>query len=138
MVHEMNLFATFANIVGGRVPSDRTMDSIDHAAFFLGEQETSGREGIVVYVGKEIYGVKWRNWKMTFKEVERGTDTVVEYLLPRFYYLYTDPKDEYPLLPGSLGNLWVRWPAGQVLTDHLVSLKAEPPVPPGAKDPYSP
>jgi hypothetical protein len=35
-------------------------------------------------------------------------------------------------------NLWVRWPAGQVLTKHLASLKQEPPVPPGAPDPYKP
>ena len=73
-----------------------------------------------------------------FKEVERGTDAVEVYPLPRFYNLYTDPKEEYPLLPDSLGNLWVRWPAGQVLTDHAVSLKKETPVPPGAPDPYLP
>ena len=138
IVHEMDLFATFANIMGGRVPTDRKMDSIDQTAFFLGEQETSNREAIVVYVGQEIYGVKWRNWKMMFKELERGTDPLIEFPLPRFFNLYTDPKEEYPLLPDSLGNLWVRWPAGQVLTDHLASLKEEPPVPPGAEDPYSP
>ena len=138
IVHEMDLFATFANVAGGSVPDDRIMDSIDQTDFFSGEQEESNRDGIVVYVGQDIYGVKWTNWKMMFKEVERGTDAVVEYPLPRFYNLYTDPKEEYPLLPDSLGNLWVRWPAGQVLTDHLTSLKEEPPVPPGTPDPYLP
>ena len=69
---------------------------------------------------------------------ERSHDAVVEYPLPRFYNLFTDPKEEYPLLPDSLGNLWVRWPAGQVLTEHLASLKKEPPVPPGIPDPYVP
>ena len=138
IVHEMDLFATFANVAGGRVPDDRTIDSIDQTDFFTGEQEDSNRDGIVVYVGTDIYGVKWTNWKMMFKEVERGTDAVSEYPLPRFYNLYTDPKEEYPLLPDSLGNLWVRWPAGQVLTEHLASLKEETPVPPGAPDPYVP
>jgi arylsulfatase len=138
IVHEMDLFATFANLVGGRVPDDRMIDSIDQSDFFLGKQEDSNREGIVVYVGNDIYGVKWRNWKMMFKEVARGTDSVVTYPLPRFHNLYVDPKEEYGLTDESIANLWVRWPAGQVLTDHLVSLKEEPPVPPGAKDPYSP
>ena len=138
IVHEMDLFATFANVAGGRVPDDRKMDSIDQTAFFNGKQEKSDREGIVVYVGTDIYGVKWRNWKMMFKELERGTDAVLEFPLPRFYNLYTDPKESYPLLPASLGNLWVRWPAGQVLTDHLASLKEEPPVPAGMPDPYTP
>jgi hypothetical protein len=32
----------------------------------------------------------------------------------------------------------VRWPAGKVLTDHLKSLKKNPPVPAGAPDPYQP
>ena len=138
IVHEMDLFATFANLVGGRVPDDRMIDSIDQSDFFLGNQEASNREGIVVYVGNDIYGVKWRNWKMMFKEVARGTDSAVTYPLPRFHNLYVDPKEEYGLTDESIANLWVRWPAGQVLTDHLASLKEEPPVPPGAKDPYSP
>jgi arylsulfatase len=138
IVHEIDLFATFARFAGGRIPDDRIMDSIDQSTFLLGQKKKSGRDAIVVYVGKDIYGVKWQNWKMMFKEVNRGTDAVAEYPLPRFYNLFTDPKEEYPLLPDSLGNLWVRWPAGQVLTDHLVSLKKEPPVPPGIPDPYVP
>ena len=138
IVHEIDLFATFANVVRGRVPDDRKIDSIDQTPFFLGRQEKSNREGIVVYVGTEIYGVKWRNWKMMFKELERGTDPLIEFPLPRFFNLYVDPKEEYPLTAETLGHLWVRWPAGQVLLEHLASLKEEPPVPPGARDPYSP
>ena len=138
IVHEMDLFATLANIVGGRVPDDRTIDSIDHTAFFLGQQENSNREAVVVYVGAEIYGVKWRNWKMMMKELERGTDPPMTFPFPRFYNLYVDPKEEYPLTDESGQHLWVRWPAGQVLTDHMASLKEEPPVPPGAPDPYKP
>ena len=75
---------------------------------------------------------------MMLKELNRGTDSLVEYPLPRFYNLHTDPKEEYPLTYQTLENLWVRWPAGQVLTDHLASLQEEPPVPPGAQDPYTP
>jgi arylsulfatase len=138
IVHEIDLFATFANIVGGRVPTDRKMDSIDQTAFFLGEQEESSREAFVVYVGNDIYGVKWRNWKMMFKELNWGTDSVKSFPLPRFFNLYADPKEEYPLTYETIGNLWVRWPAGQVLIDHAQSLKDEPPIPAGAPDPYSP
>jgi len=138
IVHEMDLFATFAKLVGGRMPEDRKIDSADQSAFLLGQQEKSNRDGIVVYVGKDIYGVKWRNWKMMMKELERGSDAVLEYPLPRFYNLYVDPKEEYPLTDETIQHLWVRWPAGQVLTDHLTSLKEEPPVPPGTPDPYRP
>ena len=76
IVHEIDLFATFARFAGGRVPDDRIMDSIDQSAFLLGQKKKSDRDGIVVYVGKDIYGVKWQNWKMMFKELNRGTDAV--------------------------------------------------------------
>ena len=35
--------------------------------FFLGETNKSGREGFIVYMGNDIFGVKWRNWKLHFK-----------------------------------------------------------------------
>jgi len=138
IVHEIDLFATFSNVSGGSMPDDRIIDSVDQTAFFTGQQDNSDRDGIVVYVGSDIHGVKWKNWKMMLKELNRGTDSLVEYPLPRFYNLHTDPKEEYPLTYQTLENLWVRWPAGQVLTDHLASLQKEPPVPPSAPDPYTP
>jgi arylsulfatase len=138
IVHAMDLYATFANIAGGSVPDDRVIDSIDQTEFFLGEQEPSNRDAFVVYVGNDLFGVKWRNWKMMFKEVERGTDAKRTYDFPRFYNLYSDPKEEYPLTSATAGHFWVRWPMGVVLTDHMTSLAQEPPIPPGTPDPYSP
>jgi arylsulfatase len=134
----MDLFATFAKLVGGRIPDDRKIDSKDQSAFFLGQQEKSNREAIVVYVGNDVFGVKWRNWKVAFKELERGSDALIQYPLPRFYNLYVDPKEEYPITDETIQHLWVRWPAGKVMVEHVASLKAEPPVPPGAPDPYTP
>jgi arylsulfatase len=84
IVHAMDLYATFADIAGGTVPEDRVIDSVDQTAFFLGEQEQSNRDAFVVYVGNDLFGVKWRNWKMMFKEVERGTDEKKTYDFPRF------------------------------------------------------
>ena len=73
------------------------------------------------------------------KEVEQGADVPVKaYSVPLFFDLYTDPKEEHPLDPRWIENGWVRWPAGQVLVDHAVSLKKEPPIPPGTPDPYTP
>jgi arylsulfatase len=138
IVHAMDLYATFANMAGGSVPDDRVMDSIDQTSFFLGEQEQSNRDAFIVYVGNDLFGVKWRNWKMMFKEVERGTDAKRTYDFPRFYNLYNDPKEEYPLTKATAGHFWVRWPMGVVLTDHMTSLAQEPPIQPGTPDPYSP
>jgi arylsulfatase len=138
IVHEMDLYATFASIAGGRVPDDRVMDSVDQTAFFLGKQEKSDRDALIVYVGNDLFGVKWRNWKMMFKEVERGTDEKKTWGFPRFFNLYNDPKEEYPLTKATAGHLWVRWPMGTHLTAHMASLGKEPPIKPGTPDPYVP
>jgi arylsulfatase len=138
IVHEMDLFATLAQIAGGEVPDDRVIDSLDQTGFFMGETDESARESVVVYVGRELYGVKWRDWKMMVKEISTiAGDPVRSYGVPLFYNLLLDPKEEYPVLHAP-PNFWVRYPAGQVLVDHGASLQLEPPIPPGTPDPYQP
>jgi len=138
IVHEMDLYPTFANIVGGTIPGDRVIDGVDQTDFFLGKQEKSNREGIILYVGNDLFGVKWRNWKMMFKEVVRGTDDKKTYDFPRFYNLYNDPKEEYPLTKATAGHFWVRWPMAEHLKAHFTSLGKEPPIKSGTPDPYTP
>ena len=138
IVHELDLFATFARLSGGRVPADRVIDSIDQTDFFLGKQEKSSRDGFIIYVGNDMFGIKWRNWKMMFKEVERGTDAKQTFDFPRFFNLYSDPKEEYPLTKATAGHFWVRWPMAELLKAHAASLAQEPPIAPGTADPYQP
>jgi arylsulfatase len=134
-VHEMDLFPTFARIAGGKVPEDRVIDGIDMSDFFLGRQEKSGREGFIVYMGNDIYGVKWRNWKVNFKEIDSVVSDTVEYGMPRVYNLLTDPQErENVLFP----NTWVPKAALGQLAEHAASLQANPPITPGTLDPYEP
>ncbi len=135
IVHEMDLFPTLARVAGGRVPRDRVFDGIDQLDFLEGKQEASNRESLVIYLANEICGVKWRNWKMVTREIDRGFGQPVKvYSFPLWYDLHTDPKEENPLDPRFVENLWVRWPAGQVLVDHQATLKKEPPIRPGTPD----
>ncbi len=141
IVHQMDLYTTLASIVGAALPTDRQIDGVDQSLFFSGESDQSARESFVVYVGEEIFGVKWRNWKMLNKEFDdaTGLGKIVRYGIPRFYNLYADPKESYAItakMPGE--SLWVRWPMADVLSEHLQSLQKEPPISPGTKDPYTP
>ena len=138
IVHEMDLFATFAKIADGKVPSDRIIDSVDQSDFLKGKKKKSSREAVVVYVGNELYGVKWRDWKMMVKEISTiAADPTRSYGVPLFYNLLLDPKELYPV-QNMAPNFWVRYPAGQVLVDHAKSLHKELPIKPGTPDPYTP
>jgi arylsulfatase len=138
IVHEMDLFATFANIAGGKVPQDRILDSVDMADFFTGKAAKSVRESVVVYNGTDVYGVKWRDWKMMVREIKSiNPELSAPLSMPKFYNLLQDPKEERPMRLAP-ANLWVRYPASQVLIDHAKSLAKEPPIKAGTPDPYVP
>ena len=137
IVHQTDLYSTLAKFAGGKVPTDRVIDSIEMTDFFLGHSDRSGRESVVIYNGNEIYGVKWRDWKMMIKEIDGMFDLNAPGALPLFYNLIQDPKEERPLRLAP-ENLWVRYPASQVLIDHAESLKKEPPIKEGTPDPYIP
>jgi arylsulfatase len=135
IVHAMDLFPTFAAIAGGTVPTDRPIDGLNMAPFFLGEQEESGREGFIVYMGAEIFAVKWRNWKLHFKEQDSWSGELNTYTMPRLYNLWTDPQERDNVL---FPHTWVGKAALVQLQEHAVSLRQYAPIPMGASDPYEP
>ncbi len=139
IVHAMDLMPTIARIVDEDMPDDREIDGIDQLDFFLGEQTESNRDSVIVYVGQELYGVKWRNYKLMSKEIEQAfADPTRSYGVPLLYDLHTDPKEQMPLNSQWYHIGWIRWPAGQRLSEHLASLQREPPIRPGTPDPWEP
>lgn len=135
IVHEMDLFPTLAKIVGGKVPSDRIIDGIEMKDFFLGNKKKSGRESVIVYMGNDIYGIKWRNWKLHFKELDTVFGEVKEYGMPKLYNLYSDMSERENVF---FSDTWVPKAATPLLIEHAASLKKEPPIKPGTPDPYVP
>ena len=135
IVHAMDLFPTLANLAGGTVPDDRVIDGEDMTPFFLGEREESGREGFVVYMGADVFGVKWQNWKLHFKEQDDWSDVMRTLTMPRLYNLLTDPQERDNVL---FPNTWVPKAALGQLQEHVLSLREYPPIPTGAPDPYVP
>ena len=117
------------------VPSDRVIDGIDMHDFLLGKTDESGREGFIVYMGKDIFGVKWRDWKLHFKEQTGWNGVLREYTMPRLYNLINDPQERDNVL---FPHTWVPKAALPQLAEHAASLKKYPPIPTGAPDPYLP
>ena len=135
IVHAMDLYPTLAKIAGGEVPKDRVIDGVDVSDFLLGKKEQSGREGFIVYMGDQVFGVKWRNWKLHMKEQDAWNGVLREYTMPRVYNLMDDPQEKNNVL---FPHTWVPKAALTQLVEHGASLKKNPPIPMGAKDPYKP
>ena len=138
IVHEIDLYKTLAEFAGGKVPTDRVIDSVDQSDFLLGKQEKSDRESVIIYVGDDVFGVKWRNWKMVTKELDAGFGLPTkEYSIPLIYNLHMDPKEQFPMQEAEK-SLWVRYPMSEALIEHLKTFGTEPAIPPGTSDPYKP
>ena len=130
IVHQIDLFPTLARAAGGKIPDDRIMDGVDQTGFLTGKTSKSARESVIIYIGNTLFGLKWRNWKMLLKELDRESYAIRDLAYPTIYNLIVDPKEEVPEL-NYLNDTWVDFPLYQVLEDHQASIAKDP----GAPDP---
>lgn len=121
IVHLIDVFPTLASFVGGDIPQDRILDGVDQSGFFMGKSEKSARESVIIYIGNELFGVKWRNWKMLIKEIDEKSYAVQNMAYPSIYNLIIDPKEEEPE-KFYLDDTWVDTPLWRVIENHEASI----------------
>jgi len=126
--HQIDLFPTIASFVGADIPSDRIIDGVDQSNFLKGKSKKSARESMVIYIGNELFGAKWRNWKLLLKEMDEDGYGVKNMAYPTVYNLLVDPKEEVPEL-NYLNDTWVDFPLYQVIEDHEDSIENDPGTP---------
>jgi arylsulfatase len=124
----MDVYGTLAAMLDLEVPNDRIMDSADHSEFLMGRSKKSARESIVYYISNEIVGVKWRNWKMLFKELERIGEPVISGIDPAIYNLLKDPQEQ-ERLRHYIQDTWVEIPLYKALEEHQESIASDPGAP---------
>ena len=129
IVHLIDIFPTLADLAGGEIPQDRVMDGINQSHFLMGHTEKSARESVVIYIGNELFGVKWRNWKLLLKEIDEKSYAIKNMAYPSFYNLLVDPKEEEPE-KFYLDDTWVETPLYEVIEEHLTSIDEDPGSPP--------
>ena len=132
IVHAIDLFPTLARFTDGEIPKDRIIDGADQSDFLMGKSEKSARESVMIYIGNDLFGVKWRNWKLLLKEIDnvKGSYAIRDLAYPSIYNLLVDPKEEVPEL-NYLNDTWIEFPLYQALEDHEASIAEDP----GAPDP---
>jgi arylsulfatase len=135
IVHIVDLYTTFARVAGAQVPADRPIDGVDQLDFLLGRREKSAREGFVYYIKQELRAAKWRDWKMHIVWELEPNSGPNHLETPWIFNLLTDPKEETDV---GTECSWVRGPLRRLILAFQESLKAHPPIPPGAPDDYTP
>ena len=136
IVHVVDLLPTLGKIAGYKAPDDRIIDGIDQLDFFTGNQRKSNREGFIIYYNNDdIYGYKWRNWKMHLVELENMNSEPRPLNIPRIYNLITDPKEEYNMADETT---WVLPIMFKKIVKFQKTFAQEPPISLGTPDPYEP
>ena len=137
IVHVVDMYSTLARMGGAEIPTDRAVDGVDQTAFLLGKQEHSAREWFPVFLGTDLYAMKWRNWKMHLIWQERMGDPQQKLALPRIFNLYITPQERPDeSLNTDFRHAWVAHAMFKSLAPFQESLKKYPPIPMGTADPY--
>jgi arylsulfatase len=135
IVHVVDLLPTLGRIAGYKVPEDRIIDGVDQLDFLTGKQKNSNLEGFIIYNNDDVYGYKWRNWKMHLVELKNMNSEPMKLNVPRVYNLITDPKEEYNMASEAT---WVLPVMFEKIIEFQSTLVAEPPIQLGTPDPYTP
>ncbi|MBT7581727.1 MAG: sulfatase-like hydrolase/transferase [Kordiimonadaceae bacterium] len=128
LFHQIDIFPTIASIVGVELPKDRIFDGVDQSDFLMGKSDNSPRESVMIFIGNELFGAKWRNWKILLKEIDEDSYAINNMAYPSVYNLLVDPKEEVPEL-NYLNDTWVDFPLYKVIEDFEASLESDPGAP---------
>lgn len=137
IVHITDMFTTLLLWAGLEVPKDRVIDGIDQRAFLQGKQSTSNRDGFPFWLGSELYGVKWHQFKLVLMKQKTLTDPALSLPNPHLINLDTDPKEREPIDYPYL-HTWVGAHVAKILKDYQASLSRESLIPLGAPLDYIP
>jgi arylsulfatase A-like enzyme len=137
IVHITDMFTTLLLWAGLEVPKDRVIDGVDQRAFLQGKQTASNREGFPFWLGSELYGVKWHQFKLVLMKQKTLTDPALPLPNPHLINLDTDPKEREPIDYPYL-HTWVGAHVAKILKDYQDSVSREPLIPLGAPLDYIP
>jgi arylsulfatase A-like enzyme len=131
IMHVTDWFTTLLHAAGLKEPDDRVIDGINQLDWLTGASATSQREGYVYWMGPEIYGVKWRNFKLTLVAQKYSTDAAAKLPSPRIINLTVDPQEREPITLPHM-HTWTATHFNRLLGEFRASTQREPPIPAGA------
>ena len=135
IVAGVDLFPTIAAFTNSKVPTDRPIDGINQAEFFLGKTVKSAREVLPIWCADRLQAVKWRNFKVHFYQQETMITPAVKLGIPLLFNLYTNPREEEEKVTT---DSWIIGPVLKAVSEFEASVKKHPLIAMGTPDPYKP
>jgi arylsulfatase len=132
IMHVCDWFTTLLRAAGLREPDDRVIDGVNQLDWLTGEAESSQRDGYIFWMGPEMYGVKWRNFKLALVEQKYSTDPPARLTAPRIINLTVDPQERETLALPYL-HTWVVAHFNRIIGEYRASIQHEPPIPVGSR-----
>jgi arylsulfatase len=130
-MHVTDWFTTILHAAGVSEPSDRVIDGVNQLDWLAGERDSSAREGYIFWMGPEMYGVKWRNFKLVLVEQKYSSEPAGKLSAPRIINLVTDPQERENVAVPYLHS-WTAFHFNRILSEFRASAQREPPIPEGA------
>ena len=131
IMHVTDWFTTILRVADIEPPDDRVIDGIDQLAWLTGESETSSRDGYLYWMGPEMYGVKWRNFKLVQVDQRYLTDAPHKLATRRLINLTVDPHERESFTFPHMHS-WVAFHVTRLLKAFQASVVEEPLIPLGA------
>jgi arylsulfatase len=131
IMHITDRFTTILQVAGLSAPSDRVIDGVNQIDWLCGRESSSQRDGYIYWMGPEMYGVKWRNFKLALVHQRYSTDPVGKLASPHIINLVADPQEREPLNLPYLHS-WTAVHFNRILGEFRASVQREPLVPAGA------
>jgi arylsulfatase len=97
MVHETDLFTTFARLGGAteHIPTDRVIDGVDQTSLIMNGDANGRRDWVFIYTGNELGATVKGRYKRHWIGPESGEGAGTS---AAFYDLITDPRETSPKL----------------------------------------
>ena len=131
IMHVTDWFTTILRAAGVNAPSDRAIDGVDQLDWLAGDSKTSAREGYLYWMGPEMYGAKWRNFKLVLVAQMHMQDAPARLATPRLINLDIDPQEREPVALPHL-HTWAATHFNRMIGEFQASVEREHPIPMGA------
>jgi arylsulfatase A-like enzyme len=137
IMHVTDWFTTMLHAAGLQAPTDRVIDGVNQLDWLTGKTAASGRDGYIYWMGREMYGIKWRNFKLVLVAQKYMSDAAAKLPTPRLINLTTDPQEREAVSLPYLHS-WTAAHFNRILAEFESSVHREPPIPAGAPVDYLP